>query len=50
MVWTLPEACLVVGGVETAVGMATPIPLAMLVVDEVVLDVLPAAHGLFECR
>ena len=29
--------------------MAAPVPLAILTVDQIVLDILPAAEGLPEC-
>ena len=29
--------------------MAAPVPLAILTVDQIVLDILPAAEGLLEC-
>ena len=45
MIGTFPEAGLVVDGVERAVGMAAPMPLATLPVDKVGLDILPTLDG-----
>lgn len=48
VVRTFPEACLVIDGVEGAVLATTPVPLAILAVDELVLDELPAMECLFK--
>ena len=48
MVGTLPEACLVVGVVYAAFGVAAPPPFASLVVDKMGADVGPGAQGLLE--
>jgi hypothetical protein len=45
VVWTLPEAGLVVDSVQRTVGMAAPEPLALLTVDEILFDILPAADS-----
>ena len=42
---TLPESSLVVLSVDGAVGVYRPVPLAVLVVNEVGLDVVPATFG-----
>ena len=36
---------MVVNNVQRTISMAAPVPLAMLVVDELVFDVLPATAG-----
>jgi hypothetical protein len=41
VVWAFPEASMVVIEVYTIILVDTPVPFAMLMVDESVLDVLP---------
>ena len=48
VVRALPETGLVVDGVQRAVRMSAPEPLTILVVNELGLDVVPAALGLLQ--
>ena len=50
MVWAFPKPCMVVAGVDLAMRIAAPIPLAVLMVNEVVLNILPAAQSLVKSR
>jgi hypothetical protein len=46
---TFPETGLIIGGIQGTVMMAAPIPLAMLIVNQVVFDILPTTAGLLKC-
>ena len=48
MVGTLPEAGLVIDGIQRAVGMTAPVPLALFIVDQLRLDIIPTTTRLFQ--
>jgi hypothetical protein len=48
MVGTFPETSLVVNSVQRPITMATPIPLPMLIVYQLVFGILPATKRFFE--
>ena len=48
MIRTLPESSLVVGGIQATVCMAAPVPLAMLLINQILLDIRPTAESLFQ--
>ena len=41
---------MVILAIDVTLGVATPVPFSQFVVDEVVLDVLPAVEGFLQCR
>ncbi len=43
VIWAFPETGLVVGEVERAVGTNAPVPFSIFMVDDVVVDIFPAA-------
>ena len=48
MVWAFPESGMVVLEVEQTIAVAAPEPFSALVVDEILLDILPASEGFVE--
>ena len=50
MIWAFPETGTVVGGVEITLGIATPIPFSIYIINEIFLDILPTAQRFFQCR
>ena len=48
MVRAFPEAGMVILAVDVALRVTTPIPLSEFVVDEIILDILPAMESLLK--